>query len=230
MGSDITVIVRDYAMPLIVKTTGTAKMICGKVDATLDFASVNMCITKPTYNLVTDHLNLPQEDLSIFAQIFSVASKIPGMLILPLKMLNDKKFVVHMYESSTVFMSPNMTATNQDIVSTCSKVLIYIAHHKNKIVESLINQATKTIDLHGTDYDIPVNYWYTFNIDGTHQIFFFAHVSPMQKSVMIAVDKQIEADHSLLQKMKDNALNYFDQTAGRNGAQQSTNTQQANFI
>ena len=205
-------------MIFIAHATTVAKVVYNKIDETLDFFSVYFCPEKPSYLLVTDNLDLPAEDLSNFIDLFDeIIRKASGLLIMPLKMINDKKFAIHVYEMSSTFITQNVSHP-QNIVTVCEKMLMYIAQNKNKIIEPSNKRVIKTVNLHGFDYDIPVNFWYTFDVDGVHKVFFFAHVSSMEnyKGIIIAVDKNIEANHSLLIKMKQSGLDYYDQTLGIN--------------
>jgi len=215
--------VTQWIMTFITNSVITVNTVYKSLDKICDYLSVNVCLEKPTYNLVAENLHIP-EDESVLAQIFNAIQKAAGVIIVPVKMLNDKKFAVHVYESAATFTTQNVTMP-QNIVTTCEKMLIYISSDKNKIIERTYNQVIKTVNLHDVEYEIPVNYWYTYNIDNTHKVFFYVHVSIIQnyKSVIIAVDKNIEADNSFLAKMKQDALNYYDQTLGINNTIFCTN-------
>jgi len=211
MGNNIVA----YGKTFIATTVNVAKVIYDKIDETCDFFSVHVCPEKPSYKLATDNLHIPPEDLSIFMEILDVAQKALGLIIMPLTMLNDKKFTIHVYETSSAFITQNAIQP-QNVVTMCEKMLMYVAQNKTKIIEPSNKQVIKTVNLHGFDYDIPVNFWYTFDVDGVHKVFFFAHISSMEnyKGIIIAVDKNIEAIHSLLIKMKQSGIDYYDQTLG----------------
>ena len=187
-------------------------IIYNKVDETLDFISFHLCPNKPSYKLATDNLHIPEEDLSMLMALFNLACEAFGLLIVPFKMINDKKFTVHIYETATVFMTQG-AQQSQNIVSACDKMLMYIAQNRSKIDEPVNKQILKTVDIHSDDYDIPVNFWYTFEIDTGRKIYFFVHISVISnyKGVVIAVDKNNERNLTL---MKEEALDYYDQTCG----------------
>lgn len=191
----------------------------------LDYLSYHICQEKPSYHLVTDSLQIPKEDLSNLEKIFNAIRDGLGLLIVPFLLLNDKKFVIHIYETASVFISPN-NPTQLNTVTTCEKMLMYIAQNQNKITEQRDKQVIKTVTLHDNDYDIPVNYWYTLkidntpnvnntpNIDNTIKVYFFAHISVLQnyKGIVIAVDKR--KDITILSTIKKSALDFYDQTLG----------------
>ena len=199
-------------------------------DGFLDLVSVYVCMEKPSYDLALNNLHIPAENVPLLTMIFDLLQGAVGLATIPLKKLNDKKFTIHIYETSIAFVTQKMEQS-QDIVTLCEKMLIYIAQNRNKIVEPANKQIIKVVNLNNIDYDVPVNFWYTLNIDGTNKVFFFAHVSSVHnyKGIIIAVNKDSEAHHSLLTSMKHSALNYYDQTLGKSNEISNTN-RHVNFI
>lgn len=212
---------------IVVTVTYVANVIHTKTHQALDFISFHVCPSRPSHKLATDNLHIPAEDLSVLAEIFNLIRDALGLVIIPFQSLNDKKFTVHIFETATVFLSPNNPQV-QNVTPTCEKVLMYIAQHKNKIVEPVNKQIKKTVSLNGNDYEIPVNFWYTFNIDNNNQIYFFAHVSVVAnyKGVIIAVSNDKEP---ALTKMKNEALDYYNQNLGMPNINYIPN-KQMNFI
>lgn len=197
----------------VVTVVNVANYLKNKTHEVLDYCSIYLCSDKPTYKLATDNLHIPEEDLTVLMQIFNMVRDALGLAIVPFKMLSDKKFSVHIYETATVFASPN-NPQPQNTVTTCDKMLMYIAHHRNKIAEPASKQVLKTTYLHNDDYDLPVNFWYTFNIDNLYRVHIFVHISTIQnyKGVVVASGYN---DNSNLTRMKQEALDYYDHTLGR---------------
>ena len=193
----------------------------------LDYISFNWCPERPTYRLATDNLHIPDDDMTVIMQIVNLIAKGLGLLIAPFQMLSDKKFTIHIYETATVFVSPNNPAQH-NIVPTCERMLMYIAQNRNKIIEPVSKQIIKTVTLQDRDYDIPVNFWYNFKIDNEHKVYFFAHISVLQnyRGVVIAVDRR-NADNLVM--IKQIALDFYDQTIGAQNAPYN-NGQRMDFI
>lgn len=196
----------------VVTYNNVSNFLKEKTHAALDFFSTNLCQDKPSYKLATDNLHIPEEDLTILMQVLNLVRDMLGLAIVPFQMLIDKKFSIHIYEQATVFVSPNNPAP-QNIISTSDKMLIYIAQNRNKIIEPASKQIIKTITIDHNDYDLPVNFWYTFDIDNTHKVYIFVHVSVIQnyKGVVIAANAGNEANLPL---MKDKAMDHYNHTLG----------------
>lgn len=195
--------------------TQTANFCNGTYEKTheiLDYLSFNACPNRPSYKLATDNLQIPEADLTIIRQLLELFSKALGLVIMPFQALNDKKFSVHVYETTNIFMTQNMPNKNDSIITTCDKMLIYICQHKNKINEPLNKQVLKTVSIDNTDYDLPVNCWYSFNIDTEHMVYFYTHVSVSgYKGIVIAVNNNESANLKLI---KDEAIDYYDHSLG----------------
>jgi len=210
MGTKFTTFVSD-----------AAKYVQKKAHGILDYLSYNMCQERPSYRLATDNLHIPAEDLSVLMQILSMIATALGLVIVPIQMLNDKKFVIHIYETATVFTSFN-NPTPQNIVTTCEKMLMFIAQNRGKIIEPRDKQVIKTATLHNNDYDIPVNYWYTLNINN-NKVYFFAHISVLHnyRGVVLAVDNR--RDITILSTLKQSAIDLYDQNLGVRSTPQNRN-------
>lgn len=216
-------IISTYILPIIVNAGKHARTLYDKTDVTLDYVSVHMCMEKPSHDLAASNLHIPEKDLSLLMQLSAFVRETLRLMIVPIKMLNDKKFAIHVYETSASFMTQNIEQP-QNIVTLCEKMLMYITFDQNKIIEPTNKQVIKMINLHGIDHNIPVEYWYTYKIDDIHKVFFFIHVLPLQnyKSIILAVDKNVDATNSFLTKMKQSALDHYDQTLGKNDIKYST--------
>ena len=173
---------------------------------TLDFLSFHYCQEKPTHKLATDNLHIPGEDLTLLMQIFNLARESLGLAIVPFKMLTDKKFSVHIYETSAIFVSP-YNPMPQNIISTCEKMLIYINCYKEKIVEPENKRIINHVTIDGHDCALPVNLWYTFNMDTSRKVYFFIYVGTGYKGIVLAVDNTNDKN---LSAMKDYAINFYD--------------------
>ena len=197
---------------IIVTIVDVSNIIHEHTHEALDYLSFHLCPDRPSHKLAIDNLHIPEEDLAFLMQVLQLIWEALGLVIVPFKMLNDKKFTVHIYETATVFTLQNNQQI-QNIVPTCDKIFIYIAQNKSKIIEPSNKQIIKTVSINNDDYDIPINFWYSFNIDTDHKVYFFAHVSAISsyKGVVVAVDYKNATSLSL---MKDQAIDFYNQTLG----------------
>lgn len=210
----------------------------------LDLLSRKICFKKPTLNLVSQRMKLPNVNASILSNIFNVANiandnialalagTLASVLTVPFQMLNDKKFVTLLSGTSTAFAMAN-NPQPQTIVTDCEKMLMYIAKNRNKIKEPAHEQILTTTTIHNKDYDLPVEEWYTFKISPTEKIYFFVHISPTQdnKSILLASKKKTEKMSSLIGKMKTSAKTFYNQTlAKKTNTIGVPNAPQLNFI
>lgn len=197
-----------------------ARFIYNKIDKALDYISYKLCPDRPTYRLATANLHIPNEDLSCVERIVNIVGKTLGLIVVPFQMLNNKKFTIHIYETTTTFTTPNGPQVVNSVY-TCDKMLIYIAQNRNKIIESIDNQILKTATINNHDYDIPINFWYSFNIDETHKVYFFVHISLITnyRGVVISVDKKKSENLTLI---KNKAIDFYDQTIGQQNQQYTT--------
>jgi len=184
-----------------------------KTHKTFDFISVNLCPNKPSHKLATDHLQLSEGDLTFIKQILEFISGALGLIVTPFQMINDKKFSIHVYESASVFTTRDEHNINNNNVSTCDKIIIYIAQNRNKVTEPVAKQLTKTVNIHNIEYDVPVNLWYTFTIDNDHKVYAYIHTSTAcdYKGALIAVDNKNATNLSL---MKEKAIEHYNHTLG----------------
>lgn len=191
-----------------------ANGIYKKVDIALDFVSYHVCPDRPTNKLATDNLQIPAQDLQFLEKIGEFVHELVALCIVPFELLSNKKFAIHMFESSSVFALPNNQPVH-NLVSTCDKILIYIGKHKNKILDPENKQIIKTVSIDNKDYDIPVNSWYNFQIDVNKKVYFYIHCSTLSnyKGVIVAVNGLNVTSLSL---MKNTAINFYDQTLGAN--------------
>ena len=185
--------------------------IYNHVDKFLDFVSYHLCPDRPTNKLATDNLQIPPQDLQFLEQIGKLIHEVITVCITPIEMVINKKFTIHVFESSNVFTMNNQPIHN--LVSTCDKILIYIGQNRNKIIDHPSKQIIKTVSIDNRDYDIPVNFWYNFQIDVNINVYIYIHCSSLSnyKGVVVAIDKQNVENLSL---MKNTAINFYDQTLG----------------
>ena len=204
-----------------------SNIVYNKTDEFFDYLSFHICPNKPSHKLAMDNLHMPTEDLNFMMMVLEIISKVLGLAIVPLKILNDKKFTVHIYESVNVFMMQNAQQP-QNVISTCDKALMYIAQNADKIAEPANKRITKTIDIHNNDYTIPVNFWYTFNIDNDHKVYIFVYISIQSnyKGVVIAIDRN---NINNLTLFRNEVLDNYNQNNGVVGAEHIID-QQADFI
>lgn len=205
---------------VVTTVVNVSNWVYNKTHETLDFLSVHLCPSRPSHKLATDNLHIPAEDLSVLMQIFNLLGEALGLVIVPFQMLNDKKFSVHIYETAIVFASPGAPQT-QNTVNTCEKMLMYIAQNRSNIAEPIDKQIIKTVTIDNEDYDVPVNFWYSFEITTGSKVYFFAHISVMShyKGVVIATRNDTATNLAL---MKSEALDFYDQTIGKKSAVYST--------
>lgn len=189
-----------------------ANKIYDKINISLDFVSYHLCPDRPTNKLATDNLQIPAQDLRFLEKIGEFVHEVLALCIMPVELIINKKFSIHMFESSSVFALPNNQPVH-NLVTTCEKMLIYIGQNKNKITDPPHQQIIKTVSIDNKDYDIPVNFWYKFQIDVNAKIYFYVHCSTLSnyKGVVIAVNANNVANLSL---MKDTAINFYNQTMG----------------
>lgn len=200
------------------KVVDVSNVIYTKTHEVLDYVSYHVCPSRPSYKLATDNLHIPLEDASLMAQIFEIIKKTLGIVIIPFEALNDKKFCVHIYETSNVFLTPGNQQA-QYIVNTCDKMFMYIAQNKSCIVEPEEKQTRKDVNINQIDYNMPVNFWYTFKISSTEKVYFFAHssVKSNYRGIVIA-SNNTTTESKYLEKIKDAALNFYNQAAGKQPA------------
>ena len=199
------------------------------INKTLICLSHQLCI-KPSRKLIAHHFNIPDTFASIGERVLDTVKKSFGIVILPFQIINDIKFTLHKYESLSAYISPGSNTNPQNTVTLCEKMLIYLAQNKNKITEPVTQRTLCSVNIHNTDYDIPIDKWYTLKI-GAQKLFFFVQTSIMQnyRGVLIASNNKIESKNSLLPKIKQLAIDNYDQTLGTNNTSVSTNSQ-SNFI
>src|SRR5690349_16497240 len=151
---DLLIIKKYVSWFAIIPLMGNVIRAIGNgIHKVLDYISFNWCPERPTYRLATDNLHIPDEDMTVVMQIVNLIAKGLGLLIAPFQMLSDKKFTIHIYETTTVFVTP-ANPTPQNIVPTCEKMLMYIAQNRSKIIEPVSKQILKTVTLQNKDYDI----------------------------------------------------------------------------
>lgn len=188
--------------------------VYNKVNETLDFVSYHVCPDRPTNRLATDNLQIPPQDLGFLEKIGEFIHEVLGLCIMPFEMLINKKFSIHIYESSNVFPMPG--GNNQPVqnsITTCDKVLIYIGQNNDKVLDSRDKQIIKTVQIDNKDYELPVNWWYHFKIDDDKKVYFYIHCSTLSnyKGVVVAVNKINETN---LATMKDKIIEFYNQTLG----------------
>jgi hypothetical protein len=98
----------------------------------------------------------------------------------------------------------------------------------NNIIEPPNKQITMAVNIFDNEHIIPVNAWYTFNIDPQHHIYIFIYVSAASnyRGIVTAVDKNNANNRTLF---RDRVLDYYDQTVGQVDAPYAVN-QELDFI
>jgi hypothetical protein len=212
---------------IIGKVVDYSNIAYDKMDELFDYLSFHMCPNKPSHKLAMDNLHMPAEDRNLVMMVLEILSSAIGLAIVPFKLINDKKFTPHIYESLNVFMMQNAQQP-QNIVNICDKVLMYIAQNTDKIAEPENKRITKTVDIHNNNYTIPVNFWYTFNIDNTHKVYIFVYISVISnyRGVAIATDRNNIANMTLF---RTQVLDNYNQNNGAVGVAHIIG-QQADFI
>ena len=186
-----------------------------------DYLSYNYCLEKPTVYLVIINMDIPAPEKHALEIIANAFYDIIGILSLPLKMLNDKKFSVHGYESSNVFVNNNATKTND--IDFYEIILIFISKHSNKIAEPAAKRMLKNIMINKKDYDVPISTWLTFIMDNNKKIYFYIHISAIKgyKGILFAA---LNEDNTLLATIKKDATEYYMTTLGNSSDSESDET------
>lgn len=179
----------------------------------LDFISDNLTDDKPTYELVNKRLEMPKKTYGVVETMLQVAPDIATIPLIPLKFLNDKKFTTHAYESSHVHQGLMGVIETKNEISCGDKLLIYIASHKDNILEPYESFALRNVSINNNNYDLPCDSWLTFKIDNKNCIYFYTYISIVQAyhGLLLATHKK----HSqTLTTFKEKGLNYYNVSMG----------------
>lgn len=207
MGSSISThydLIRDYTDSLN-KT----------VHQFLDDVSSKLCPEKPTMLLALSNMNIPQKDLDFIGSLLNSLHFAFELIQTPVKALSDKKFSTHLYESTSFFKNVTGSIQQKNTVSCCEKMLIYISHNIDSIVESRGSQFRQTININDDEYDLPVNLWYTMIINNI-KVYFYVHVSVLAgyQGIMLATNTQtVTIFDTIKQQMLDNYNRTLGQTS-----------------
>lgn len=173
----------------------------------------NALQAKPTEHLVVASLKVslhsPVENL--IQQIMDTFLAIPNYIVMPAKILNDRKFCRHVYSSRDAFRSMPPGQTCVIPIQMYQQVLIYLADHTSKIREPPRNRHMETFTINNTNYDVPTTMWYTFRLNTTSDIYFYVHVYPDgHVSIIIACHYQTD----LRSSFKQNAIAHYNKSLG----------------
>lgn len=213
MGGHISIIQSDNIIDIVL--SDIPNYYYTFYDTVLDDVSYSMCLSKPTYQLVFDRLEIPKTDQGVIEDLLHFAWDVAGLIVKPMKYVNDKKFCTHTYETSRIFRTPNGGMAANSEISNCDKILIYLANHANNIEEPREKRITRDVTVGDNDYTIPSELWYTFNIDDDNSIYFYIHISVTQAytGLLLAVNRERS---TRLNTFKDLALDHYNRTMGQN--------------
>jgi hypothetical protein len=180
----------------------------------LDFMSVNACLEKPTLHLVTICLNMPVPDRDIIQALLTNLWRLVSLITIPAKLLSDKKFCTHAYETSFIFQNNVGQVNPHNSVTLCEKVLIYLASKSHRVKEPRRDQMVQGITIDNNDYDIPVNLWYTLDMKNSRKIYFYVYISVSTgyKGILLAANKD---DTDLFVLIKEKVIKHYTKTLGR---------------
>lgn len=188
-------------------------------DKLFDYLTYHICSEKPTLHLAIRHLEIPVQERDALEAILQTLYKIPGLLITPAKILNDKKFNVYGAETGFVFASGQQEKKSK-VTCFCEKAIIYIAKHVNKITEPASSRILHNVTIDDKNYDVPTNLWYTLEINDSKKLYFYIHLSVTKgyKGILFATVKE---DNDLLDTIKTDVNEYYTDTLGRNSGSDS---------
>ncbi len=193
-----------------------------KFSELLDYLSKNAGNESPSLHLVTQCMNLPIPDRDVIHALLANLWGFISLVTVPVKLVNDRKFCTHVYETAHVFRS-DQGQSNQHhppATSFCEKIIMYIASHSRSILEPPENRMTQNVMIGSEDYDVPVNLWHSVMFENK-KIFFYIHISTINgyKGVLFATDKE---NVDLLPKIKDTINEHYTKNLGRNNLSTQT--------
>lgn len=171
---------------------------------------------KPTLHLPGQCIKITATTTGMIDAFINSLYQILNAIAIPVKIVSDRKFCTHSYQSSFVFKSNNGTTQTQQQstdVSICEQALIYISFNLHNIEEPKKDRITTNIKINGLDYDIPINWWYTLKINGMKMYFYInVDVTNDYKGIVFAIHKD---NSNELDKLKDEIQKHYIMTLGR---------------
>ncbi len=182
-----------------------------KIDSALDWMSNNICLTKPSYQLILNEMSIPKPDRELMEQILQLFVASYHFIVSPLRHLNDKKFTTHIYESSAIFRSDGSQIGRQPLDS-CDKAIMYIHDHIDNIEESECDMTKSDVTIRDNNYLVPVNYWYTYPFNNIC-IYFYIHINQPRsyKGILFATLRENSAN---LMALREKIFDYYNRNAG----------------